>query len=150
MSITDVDFRLVWQWLSVSNRLFFLYFCGVSVYTLYLSAYVFFRLHSLNKNPARENAFSSRSPLGKLNRRLANLRQLHLFTLYLFGFFISLSIPRAFTTFGDSKTVPFGQFIQGLTSLFYFGTPIFFALVLLHSLQWLTSARLSSYAGRHD
>ena len=148
MSITDVDFRFVWQWLSVSNRLFFLYFCGVSVYTLYLSSYVFFRLHSLEKNSASENACSSRSPLRKLNRRLANLRQLHLFTLYLFGFFISLSIPRAFTTLVTAKR--FGQFIQGLTSLFYFGTPIFLALVLLHSLQWLTFARLSSYVGRHD
>jgi hypothetical protein len=61
--------------------------------------------------------------------------QLHLFTLYLFGFCITINIPNAFVTLGLYKTGPIGQSFHGLTFLFYFGAPIFLGFPLLHSLQ---------------
>jgi hypothetical protein len=149
VSITNLDLRSVWVPLSLSNRLFFLLFCGVSIYTLFLSLYVLFQLHSLKKQAAKENAISAQPSLGTLSRRLANLRQLHLFTLYLFGFCIMFNIPNAFVTLGLSKTWPVAQYIQGLTFLFYFDAPIFLGFLLIHSLQWAVSARLDSFARRN-
>ena len=147
MSITDLDVSSVWLSLSLSNKMFFLYFCGVSIYTLSLCLYVLFHVQSIKKQAANENG-PALSSLDILTRRLANLRQLHLFTLYLFGFCIAFNIPNAFVTFGDSKTWPIGQYIHGLTFLFYFDAPIFLGFLLLHALQWVASIRVD-YFIRH-
>src|ERR1700676_3391921 len=118
MSITDIDVRSVWLALSLSNKVFFLFFCCVSIYALSLSLYVLLQLYALKKQPANESICSAQSSLGILYRRLANLRQLHLFALYLFGFCIMVNIPSAFVTLGLSKTLPVASYIQGLTFLF--------------------------------
>jgi hypothetical protein len=135
MLIADLDLGSVWLSLSAANKIFLLYFCGVAVYTLSLCLYVFVSLYSDDSNRA-ENS------LDKLKRRLANLLQLHLFTLYLFGFCIMVSIPNAFVTFGDGKTWPIGQYIQGISFLFYFDAPIFLGFLLLHTLQWVATVRV--------
>jgi len=135
MLIADLDFGSVWLSLSLANKIFLLYFFGVAVYTLSLCLYVFVSVYSDDSN-REENS------LDKLNRRLANLRQLHLFTLYLFGFCIMVSIPNAFVTFGDSKTWPIGQYIRGISFLFYFDAPIFLGFLLLHTLQWVATVRV--------
>ena len=132
MLIADLDLGSVWLSLSVANKIFLLYSCGVAVYTLSLCLYVFVSIYSTRA----ENS------LDKLKRRLANLRQLHLFTLYLFGFCIMVSIPNAFVTFGDSKTWPIGQYIRGISFLFYFDAPIFLGFLLLHTLQWVATVRV--------
>jgi len=149
MSIADFDFRSVWLNLSLINRLFFLCFCGVSIYTLSVCLYVLFHLHSLKKQTANKNA-TAPSLLVTVNRRLANLRQLHLFALYLFGFCIMVSIPSAFVTLGASKTVPVGSYIQGITFLFYFDAPFFLGFSLLHFLQWVASVRVDSFARQRN
>ena len=136
MPIADLDLGSVWLSLSLANKLFFLYFCGVAVYTFSLCLYVFVFLYSDDSNRV-EGSFD------KLNRRLANLRQLHLFTLYLFGFCIMVSIPNAFVTLGESKTWPIGQYIRGISFLFYFDAPIFLGFLLLHTLQWVATVRVA-------
>jgi hypothetical protein len=146
MPITDLNLRSFWGPLSQSNRLFFLFFSGVSIYTLFLLLHVLVQLHSLKKRPARQNAVSAQPSLGTLDRRLANLRQLHLFTLYLFGFCIVFNIPNAFVSVTLSRTWPIAEYIQRLTFLYYFDAPIFLGFLLLHSLQWAVSARLDSFA----
>jgi hypothetical protein len=108
---------------------------AVAVYTLSLCLYVFVSLYSDDSN-REENS------LDKLNRRFSNLRQLHPFTLYLFGFCIMVSIPNAFVTLGDSKTWPIGQYIRGISFLFYFDAPIFLGFLLLHTLQWVATVRV--------
>ena len=149
LPITDLALRSVWLSLSVSNRIFLLYFCGVSIYTLSLSLYGLFHLHSLNKQPANENASPAPSFIDILNRRLANLRQLHLFTLYLFGFCLAVNIPNAFVINGLYKTWPIGGFIHALTFLLSFDAAIFLGFLLLHSLQWVVSARVDSLVRQH-
>lgn len=148
MSITDLDFRSVWMALHPSNRIFLLYFCGVSIYTFYLSTYVLFHLHSLKKQPANENASSAQSSLDILSRRLGNLWQLHLLTLYLFGFCIAVNLPNAFVIFGSYKTWPIGTFIEGVTFLLLLDAAIFLGFAFLHSLQWVVSSRVDSFARR--
>jgi hypothetical protein len=144
----DLDLSSVWLSLSLSNKAFFLFFSGVSIYSLSLSLYVFLILCSLKKKPASQSASLARSPLGILQKRLANLRQLHLFTLYLFWFCIAINIPRAFDVFGDYKTIPIGPILRGLAFLFYFDAPIFLAFLVLHTVQWIVSARVDSFACR--
>ena len=53
-----------------------------------------------------------------------------------------VSIPNAFVTLGDSKTWPIGQYIRGISFLFYFDAPIFLGVLLLHTLQWLATVRV--------
>jgi hypothetical protein len=142
MLIADLDLGSVWLSLSVANKMFLLYFFGVAVYALSLCLYVFVSLYSDDSNRV-ENS------LDKLKRRLANLRQLHLFTLYLFGFCIMVSIPNAFVTFGDSKTWPIGQYLRGISFLFYFDAPIFLGFLLLHTLQWVATVRVDYVTRRH-
>jgi len=149
MSISNVELGTIFDSLSFINKLFFLYFCGVSVYTLYLTLYVLFRLHSLRKQPQNENASPAQFSLGILNRRLANLRQLHLFTLYLFGFCILVSVPSAFVSLELSNTWPIRTYILNLRFLFSFDTAIFLGFLLLHSIQWIVSARVNSAVGQH-
>lgn len=149
MSITDLDLRSVWSSLSLSNKFFFLYFCGVSIYTLSLCLYLHIRIHSLKREHAAEKTSLTRPLIDALSRRLANLRQLHLFTFYLFGFCIVFNIPNAFVTLGLYKTEPIGLYIRGLTFLFYFDAPIFLGFLLLHSLQWVASVRVDSFV-RHQ
>lgn len=149
MSIAQIDFRSIWWSLSLSNKLFLLCFCGVSIYTISLSVYAFLRLRCLRKQTANGKASSERS-LGILNRRLANLRQLHLFTLYLFGFCIMFNIPNAFVTLELTKTPPVGHYIQGVAFLCLVDAAIFLGFLLLHSVQWLVAARVDYFARTHD
>jgi hypothetical protein len=118
------------------------YFCGVSIYTFFLCLYVVFQLRSMTKQDM--HASLAVLLLDVLKRRLMNLRQLHLFTLYLFGFCITFNIPGV-RALGASKAFPVGQYIQGLNFLFYCDAPIFLGFLLLHSLQWAASARVDYF-----
>jgi len=144
----DLDLRSVWLWLSPSNKAFLLFFFGVTIYSLSLSLYVFLLLRSLKKKPASESASLTRSPLGILQKRLSNLRQLHLFTLYLSWFCLAINFPRVFDVLGDFKTIPIVQILQNLVFLFYSYTPICLGFLVLHTVQWIVSARVDSFACR--
>jgi len=146
MSITGLDLRSVWLSLSPINKTFLLFFGAVSVHTLSFSARALLFLRSLKKQPANENASSTHPRLNIHCKRVANLRQLHLFTLYLFGFCISIQVPNAFITLGNSNALAVSTIMRQLTFLFYCDATIFLAFLLLHTLQWLVSARVHSFA----
>ena len=141
----DLDFRAVWMYLSPLNRVFLLFFCCVFFYTLWLSFFVVYRLHGLKKQRANDTGNLNRSALLNLRKRLGNLRQLHLFTLYLLWLCILLSIPRAFDILGDFKTWPIGLILRNLAYLFHYYAPIFLGLLLLHCVQWFVSARVDFF-----
>lgn len=132
----------IWLSLSLLNRAFFTFFCIVFVYTVYGSLRVVLRLTSSTRQSTAERIDAV---LAASKKRLKNLRQLHLFALYLFGFTILFSIPAAFQTLDSSKSLPVGQYIQNLRFLFYFDAPIFLGFLLLHSLQWFAAARVDSF-----
>jgi hypothetical protein len=146
MTISGIELSSIWLNLSPINKVFVLFFCAVSVYTLSLSLQALLFLRPLNKQPANENASSTRSQLDALCNRVAHLRQLHLFTLYLFGFCILIQIPNAFISLGNSNTLAVSSIVGQLTFLFKWDATIFMAFLLLHSLQWLVSARIRSCA----
>jgi hypothetical protein len=144
----DLDLRSVVLWLSPSQRVFLLFFSGVSIYSLSLSLYVFLLLRSLKKKPASESASLTRSPVGILQKRLLNLRQLHLFTLYLCWFCVAINFPRVFDVLGDYKTIPIVPILRNVVFLFYSYTPICLGFLVLHTVQWIVSARVESFACR--
>ena len=141
----DIGFRAVWATLSPSNRLFLLFFCGVSLYTFWVSFRVVLGLRAFKKERASNIANVSGISLNNLRKRLANLRQLHLFTLYLLWLCIVTNIPRAFSVLGTYKTFPYRVILEHLGFLFYYYIPIFLMFVLLHSLQWFISARVEAF-----
>lgn len=105
MSIIERDLGSVWHSLSLINKSFVLFFSGVSLYTFSLSVYAQLALRNVKNRPASETRGCEQSSIGLLFHRFASLRQLHLFTLYLFGFCIAMQIPSAFHTLLDSKTI---------------------------------------------
>jgi hypothetical protein len=121
-----------------------LFFCAVSVYTFSLSLHALLLLHPIKKQPANENVISTRSKLDALCNRVANLRQLHLFTLFLFGFCILIQVPNAFLSLVNSNTLAVSSIVGQLTFLLNCDAAIFIAFLLLHTLQWLVSARIRS------
>jgi len=145
MLIMGVDFGLVWMSLSVINKSFVLFFCGTSLYTFSLSLHALFVLYSGKRQRWRQNTSNSGPPLGILHSRFENLRQLHIFTLYLFGFCIAMQVPSVFHTIDHSKEYPLNATIRGLTFLFYFDAIVFLGFLLLHAVQWIVSARLDSF-----
>src|SRR5271165_4136410 len=137
----NLDFRDLWLSLSALNRVFLLFFSCVFFYTLWLSSFVCYRLHALKKQRARGASEPSPTALRDLRRRVGTLRQLHLFTLYFVWLCIVRGIPHAFDTLGTSRTWPIAEWLQNLAFLFDFYAPIFLALLVLHSLQWIVSWR---------
>jgi hypothetical protein len=141
----NFGFRAIWGTLSPSNRLFLLFFGGVSLYTLWVSLRVLVELRAFKKERASSVETPKVPSVNSLRKRLANLRQLHLFSLYLLLLCIVVNIPGAFSTLGDSKSFLFSQMFENLGFLFYYYTPIFLMFVLLHSVQWVVSARVEAF-----
>ena len=139
-----------WQSVSPINKTFFLLFCGVSIYTIFLSTYVLLVLYSFKKQRVSKNANPSRPVLDILGKRLSNLRQLHLFAVYLFGFCIVVQIPNAFRVIGDFKAYPFHAVTSELTFLLYCDAIIFLVFMLLHAVQWFVSARVDTLASMQN
>ena len=137
-----------WQSLSMIDKEFCVYFLIVSIYTLVVFLRVVLQLRNYERQREAEDERSRRPALDVLRRRLANLRQLHLFTLYLCGFCLAVSVPGIFDTLDNSKVSPINFYIEGLTFLFSFYSVIFFGLVVLHSLQWFASSRVERAASR--
>ena len=130
----------IWLSLSLVNKAFFVFFSIVFVYTAYVSLRV-----------VRQSATQrTDAALAASKMRLRNLRQLHLFALYLFGFCILFSLPSAFLTADTSKSWPFHLYIENLRFLFSFDASIFLGFLVLHSLQWFASARVDSFLPNHD
>jgi len=139
-----LDIKVAWLSLSLINKAFVLFFCAVSIYTISSTVRALLSVRSLKKRRERESTGSTHFHL--LRKRIANLRQLHLFTLYLFGFCISIQVPDALRTLGNSNAFAIPTIMRHLTFLSYFDATIFLILMLLHSLQWLLSGCIHSLA----
>jgi hypothetical protein len=145
MPMEYLDLRSVWFAFSFVNKAFLLFFCAVSVYTLSLSLRGLLLLHTFKRARATDNAGSAIAQVGVLRKRMVNLRQLHLFTLYLLGFCISIQVPNAFITLGSSKNLEVSTILRNLTFLFYYDALVFLAFLVLHTIQWLVSRRADSF-----
>jgi hypothetical protein len=147
-SITGLGLWSVWQVLSIINKALLLLICGVSIYTLALSLHSLFVVHALKSGARELQVVDTR--LGALRRRLWNLRQLHLFSLYFFGFCIVVQIPGIFHTVAVSSDLPPLAVIRTLAFMCYFDATIFLIFLLIHSVQWFASASMDSFPRQRD
>jgi hypothetical protein len=128
------------------SKLYLLFLCAVSIYTLISLVRVLFRLRSLKRLASAESpAVGARLTLATLQHRTTNLRQLLLFAFYLFGFFFFLQIPTAFIVLGDSKSLPFSLFFTQLAAFFEYAADVFLLFLLLHTLQWFVTNCLQAF-----
>lgn len=138
------NFNLAWSPFSISTKIFLLFFSAVFVYTASVSLHALLLLRSLKDKPASGTSSDGPQRLGVLRKRAANLRQLHMFSFYLFGISASLQLPNAFLTLENSNTLPLSTIVRQLTFLFHTYAAIFLAFLVLHAFQWLVFARASS------
>jgi hypothetical protein len=142
VSTTNFGFAAVWQVLSLSEKGFLLFLSAVFIYTVGATGHALLLLRSAKQRPTNEHEGSVN--LQFLFKRVENLKQLHLFTLYLFGFFAFVQLPDAFHTLGSSSSSPLGEITQTLRFMFDYDASIFLFLLFLHTLQWILSVLLSS------
>jgi hypothetical protein len=146
--LTDLSFRIIWTSLSTSNRVFCLIFGAVLICTLYVVAKVRIVVRPSRNRPVDAQETLVSGSLDVVRNRLANIRQLHLFTFYLFSICILINLPDAFQTTGTSKTFPIGSILIGVAFVLYYDAVIISGLLLLHAIQWIASAALESFARR--
>jgi hypothetical protein len=146
LPLHQYDTFYVWPSLSLGLKFFVFVLCAVSLYTAYVAVTVFTHLRSLNPRAIPQKPDS---PPPVLHHRLANLHQALLFTFYFFTFVFLLNIPNATVTLGDSKSISIGLILLNLAALVEYATDVLLILLILHSLQWLTSMYLYSYVRRH-
>ena len=139
-----VDPRILWPLLPGLSKVFLLLLCLVIVYTVYALSQILLRLFSLKKLQSSNDSVSTLKALAPLRRSATNIQQLILFTFFLFALIFFLQIPGAFLILGDHRGFPMGSILQGLVNFFGLAVDVLFVLVLLHSAQWLVSARISS------
>jgi hypothetical protein len=135
---SNLNILLFWRELPLLLRLFALFLWVVSVYTLVLLSTVLWRLRS-SVTPQQSVGFQN---------RVAGVRQLLLFTAYLFGCSWFFQIPGAFVIIGDSGRSGFSIIIEQLGVYFSYAADVFLVLLLLHSAQWFVSAHLQREALR--
>jgi hypothetical protein len=141
-TIVQTDLRSVWTSLSLLNKLFALFFCGVFLYTLSLSMRALCFIHSFRRNVGAEP-----TKVSALLHRFSNLRQLHLLTLYIFGFCIAMQIPDMFYSVNDAYDL---HGVSGLTFLFRCNATVFSHLRFYTScngsclLSWMLSPSIDN------
>lgn len=140
--MTDLGLWSDWRALSRINKTLALLICGVSVYSLVLSLRSLVAVHALKTGDAEKS--SANALLRVLRHRLWNLRQLHLFCLYFFGFCILVQIPGVFHTMSVSYDIPREAIIRTLEFLFEFDASVFLVFLAVHLVQWLASTRVES------
>jgi hypothetical protein len=140
-SMTAFGLWSVWQALSIINKALLLLLCGGFIYSLALSLRSLFAVHT-HKIAAGMEPQARITWLRVLRRRLWNLRQLHLFCLYFFGFCIVVQIPDVFHTVTLSSDLPPLTIVRTLSFLFYFDATIFLVFLAIHSFQWFAAARV--------
>jgi hypothetical protein len=134
--------------LSISQRLFCLILCVVSIYTIFSATVIMVRLWSLAHKRQNEGITSRQHALAVLYARCVNMQQLIGASFYLFGFIYFMTLPFAFNTLGDSKGPGWVLIFENLGFNFAFAADVFFVFFVLHSVQWFVSARVSASA-RH-
>jgi len=98
--IKEIDLGSAWTALPFLGKLFFLFLAAVTTKTLYSSAVVLVAARAI----AREvNTPIGSHSVGRLDRTLASLRQLHLFTLFGFWFCISVLALDGYVSIESSK-----------------------------------------------
>jgi hypothetical protein len=132
---------LIWRYLSLSERLFFIALCALGIYSLFLAvAVVRFRYASGDLNPS----VSARKSLLRISNRVKNLQQATVAAFYLFGLVLFACFQSAYMVTGDSP-VPTGWIVvRNFYIHFAFAANAFSVLLVIHIVQWFAANRVSA------
>ena len=83
-----------------------------------------------------------------LQQRLGGVHHLLLWASYLFGLCFFLSLPGAFKTLDHSSTPTFILVFENLQDRFAFAAYVFLVLLILYSLYWIVSSRVTRALAR--
>jgi hypothetical protein len=133
-----------WRALPTVARLFVVFLCPASIYVLVALTRVLLRLHTLRRFPL------SKSALVDLQNRLANLRQLVLFTFFLFGINFAMQLVDAYILNGVYSLPPYVVIVEEFRYRIEYAADVLFVLLVLHSLQWFVSARVQAFALKRE
>ena len=127
-----------------STRLFTLFFLSVVAYSLYSSTRILLSLLSLKRQSGETILKTTTDRSMTLSNRLANLRQLHTFTLLLFGLCSAMYLYTALNPV-ELWTRYEVYVLNQLDVFLKFAAVIFLTLLSLHSIQWFLSIRVHSF-----
>lgn len=131
--------------LPLVSRAFFVFFCGVAIYTVGLSLHVSLRLRSLKKHSALGRSSSTQSTIHLLRKRLQNLRQMQLFALYAFGFCVASFLPNMFYSIDVTGS---HSITREVTFRVYCTAAILVGFLVIHGVQWLAISSMESFNNR--
>jgi hypothetical protein len=136
----------LWPSLSVASKFLFLILAGASVGIFCRLLFVLFRYRNAasRSNPITSTETEART----IDNQLTGARQLQFFVSYLFAFYFFFQLPDAFHTLSNSKSYPIGEILQRLGVQFAYATDVCFVLLILHTAQWIVSARLAAASRR--
>jgi|SRR5277367_2660557 len=133
-----------WTQLPTLARLFAAFLVVVSLYAIISFSRILRRLRSLKRLPP------SKSAPADLQNRLTNLRQLGVFTFFLFGLCFLQQLVWASIVFGDSNRFPFDIITEQLGYTIEYATDVLFIFLALHFIQWFVSVRVQVFARKHE
>lgn len=136
----------IWPELPMFLKFFFLILSLVTVYTLISASAIMMRLRSLRNQRNPEGSSSLQRSLAVLRIRSANMRQIVGATFYLFGFIFFLTLPWVTRDQGDSRTPGIIIIYRNISLYCAFAANVFSVFLVLHSVQWLASSRVSAYS----
>jgi hypothetical protein len=121
-------------------------FFATSIYIIISLTQMLFVLRAFGRSSQEGSPEGIRPALAALQKRLANIRQILLFTILLFVLCFLLQIPAAFIVLSDSKVPVLSIIFMQLGTYIGYATDIILVFLLLHSLQWFVSVRVQSIA----
>ena len=136
--MTDIDLRAAWTILPLSAKLFVLLLIVVTAETVYTSSRILAALRSFTP------AIPAPSILEQFRNRLIFLRQLHFFMLLAFGLSVSVLALDGYVSLADTNLSGWSFTLHNFQTCCRYSAFVFLVLLLLHSLQWLTSHLLAT------
>lgn len=131
----------IWSALSHLQQAFLLVLGVVSSYSLFSAIKTLLRLR-LIRGLGSEESTRIRESISALSIHCASVRRATGATFYLFGLVLFLGLQTVGHTLGGGVMQ---QVLGNFLLHFAFAANVFFVFLVLHSIQWLVSARVDSY-----
>jgi len=138
--MVDIGFRSTWTTLPLSGKLTVVLLTIVTVKTIHTSLRTLIALRDLHI----VGESGSSSVIHSLRNRVESLRQLHVFTAFALWFSFSVLALDGFRSLELPRSTGVNFILENLRLCFLFSAWSFCLLILLHSLQWFVSSRLTT------
>lgn len=139
-----------WMYLPSTAKLFSVFFLGVIISVFFACARILHSLCPVKPTTPVGSVVGTPTLLARSLHRLSGVRQLLNFTLFLLLAVFFMTMPHQITTIQDSSTPADQQVIEQVVELLAFAGLVSLCLLVLHSIQWFTSARVNSFARQRE